>query len=275
MFQEHQRSFGARAVAVLASTFALGCGAAFAQIALPDQSRWAGNEIRFCINSESVLADLDRAVAQAVADALLIPAIFTEIGREVNRGRYDFLLPVDEMGLLAAFTQNCQVVTGFRLSARAPFWVTVTPAYYTTRVALALAPDADQALPPGSLVATRLAGPGDATLVSYLSAMPASRAWQRTTYRDNSMLLDALFGGAIDAAVIWEPAVFAATAGDPAARGVEVVTPPFEPVTVAFGMALLSTDVYLRALLDNAIASVLATDAVSGFARELGLPPPL
>lgn len=236
------------------------------------------DEIIFCLNASSALVEMDRDIAQAIGDALLLNVRFYEVQTPFATDAYDFRIPLSERDLFVTITNHCQAFMGVRLSpGRIPQWMTISAPYYASRSVIVtadpaitgfadIAADAD--------IGSRLGSPGDAQFTTYLRALGDSGRPRRIPYPNNATLLDRLADGSIDAAFIWEPALYLAGDGDPAALGITTTfPPPFSVPSVDFGVALLSQDTFMRGLIDEAITSVRADGTLAGIVDAYAIPP--
>lgn len=275
-----------RVGAVLALAATGFAGPAFAQpqdFALPpgilEQTRQlADNSIRFCINTASVLAPLDRAVAQAIADALLLDAEFYAVETPFAIVPYDFRIPFPARELYVIFNNHCDAFMGMRLSVgNMPEWMTISQPYFTTRAVVATADaaiDDWEALPDGASIASRMAAPGDVALTAYLRSLPEFGRPTRIPYPDYGLAIARLLDGSAAAAFVWEPALWFATDGAPEAGGVaHVFEPPFAVPPIAFGVAFFADDSFTRGLVDTALVALDQSGALAAvIEREVPVP---
>lgn len=239
---------------------------------LDETRRLEENRIVFCINAASVLADFDRAVAQAMTDALLLEAGFHDVETPFRTFPYDFRVRLAERDLFVEINNNCSALMGVRLVTVMPDWMTVSRPYYSTRAVMVATDPAITglgALPAGARIGSVLGSPGDNLLTRYLAALPEAQRPGRVPYPDYALALERLQDGSVQAAFIWEPALWYASDGDPAAMGiVSVFEPPFAVPPVAFGVALLVEDTFTRGLIDTAIAALEESGALDALIAE-------
>lgn len=243
---------------------------------LNDRLRIEGNAVTFCLNGASTLVEFERAVAEELATALLLEADFHELQSPARPFPYDFRLHLSGPELYVEMTNICDALVGFILSpVDFPQWLTITRPYYTSRFVLAAAdPDLTSLsdLPNGAAIGTRLGSSGDVALVTYRGAQTQEPGWLRRPYGDNEVLIDALLDGSAEAILVWEPALYRATEGDPASRGITVIPSSFRSPEMAFGIVVSSDDVYLRDLLDQAIEQAVRTGLIDQLRQEHELP---
>ena len=68
----------------------------------------------------------------------------------------------------------------------------------------------------------------DNRLASYLRSLPEAKRWVRRPYYNNERVLQKLDDGSTGAALVWEPALYFATEGDPEAAGYRQLPLPFQ-----------------------------------------------
>lgn len=243
---------------------------------LDDRLRIDAGAITFCLNGASTLVEFERAVAEELAATLLLEADFHELQPPALPFPYDFRLHLSGPELYVEMTNTCDALVGYVVSSVGfPQWLTITRPYYTSRFVLA-ATDPDLTgfsdLPEAAAIGARLGSSGDVALVTYRGAQTAEPDWLRRPYRDNWALIDALLDGSADAILVWEPALYRATEGDPGSRGIAVIPSPFRPPDKAFGIAVSREDAYLRSLLDQAIDEAERTGLIDQLRQEHGLP---
>ena len=167
---------------------------------------------------------------------------------------------------------------GFVLSDSFENWLTISRPYMDTGYALAVVGEtygdfAD--IPRDQAIGTRGMNNGDIALTSYLQALPEANRWRRFPYYDNAVLIERLLDGSIAAAVIWEPALYYATDGDPGMAGIRLASLPFSPRPTQIGIALLAEDIFLRTALDEAIAALVEDGVVAELMARHNLSQPM
>lgn len=267
---------------VLAAVFALSSSgtAAFGQAApavqedFLDHARRSGDRIHFCLNPASALVEFDRAVGQRLAEMLLLPAEFYELANLNSHYGLDYRITLSDSDLFIQVSNRCDAVIGFPNPAIGTIqeWLMTTQPYYKPRFVFAFAPGVGarfQDLPAGATIGSRVSVYADSFLRAFLGAQ-GSR-WQREIYSGNDLILAALTGGAIQAAVVWEPAINIAAKTDPVAAGIRVVDQPFVLPVLELSIALPTNQVFLRSALDDAITE-LRRSGLDELLAEFGLP---
>lgn len=243
-----------------------------------DQSRDINDdEILFCLNTTSALVEMDREIAQAIGDALLLNVRFHEVKSPFVIKPYDFRIPLSERDLFVTITNNCQAFMGVRLvPGQIPQWMTVSTPYYASRSVMATTDPAITGfadIAAGSDIGSRLGSPGDAQFSTYLRSLGESGRPRRIPYPSNDVLLERLAEGSVDTVFIWEPALYLAGNGDPASLGIAATfPPPFSVPAIEFGVALLSQDTFVRGLIDEAIVALRADGTLADIIDAHAIP---
>lgn len=238
------------------------------------------DDITVCLNKASALVELDRQVAQAIGDTLLLNVTFVELVSPVVPYKYDFRIPFPERGLYLEMTNKCQALMGLRLTAGGiPEWLTVSAPYYRSRSVFAVT-DATQsdfaAFDIGQAIGSRLGAPGDTQLTAYLRSMGDTGRPKRVPYPSNEILLDKIADASVSAAFIWEPALFLASDGNPEQLGItHTFDAPFASPVVEFGIAFPVQDTFLRGLFDEALRALVADDELASIISGFPIPPSL
>lgn len=239
-----------------------------------DFERRSGDRIHFCLNMSSSAVAFDRAVAEALADSLLVPAVFFEIVDVDPPLPFDYRFTLTTEELFVMVNNECDALMGYALPhvGTIPAWLTATPAYYTPHIVLATT-NADYSaladLPPGSVVGSRIGTPADTQWRSYTRS---NQTWRRQVFSTNDQIIDALLSGSIEAAFIWEPALYFAFDGDPEAAGISTIGFPFDIADVQIAIALPANEQFLRGLLTEAIDALIADGMLADLAAQYGLP---
>lgn len=239
-------------------------GAAFAQ-GIPEQlfetTRPAeGDTIRFCIDERTIAAPFDRAVSQAVADALLLNAVFlpAPTGFGLNAEGYS-----DELRL--AMNNDCDAMPGMSLQPNSPLlrWATFSRSYAEIPFAFVVTDPAFNTMndiPLDRTLGTAIGSVGESNFITYQSTLPANQRWRRLPYADPRLMLERLQDGTLAGMLLWGPTLGTITDGDPEAAGVRIVpTDPMPASNVSVGFIMSSNQTFVRTQIDQAIAS-LSTD---------------
>lgn len=256
-------------------TLGLFGGAAMAQdapgIFLDNIRRQQGNELRFCVDDAAVGAPFDRAVAQAIGDALLISVVFDRSpgGFPISGGGY-----FEELQI--RLNKNCDVVMGMSLQSGNPYpeWVTPTRPYATVPFVMAVI-DPDYRglsdIPRDRMIGTALGSAGEWAFIGTMQQRQKDARWKRLPYADRGLMLRRLRDGSLAGMLLWQPTLGKLLANDPEADTVRVI--PSDPVPqtyVRVGALLSSRDTYLRSQIDAAIGELIDDGTIAGLMAEMG-----
>lgn len=236
-----------------------------------------GDTISFCVHPKTLAAEFNRAVATEIAKSLLSKATFHNITPSAVTQPLDYSYPISESELLVYLTDFCQVFTGFNLVTDAgPEWLSYSRPYVRTGFVLAtLKPEYSRLedIPAGGSIGARFLSAADLKFLSYLQTLPEDKRWRRVNLFNNKVLLEKLFDGTLDAAMIWEPALRQGLKGNPRSEAVRMISMgSFQPPTINLGMAVRSNDTYLRTLLDQAIESIIKDGTLERLLVEYEIP---
>ena len=235
-----------------------------------------GQNIAFCVNTTSILADFDRAIASEIASALLIEHEIVEVVADgTPPATYDFRLPLYESEIYLALAHRCDVLMGYTQLANYPDWLTLTPPYLTTHTVLAVrAGEGGGADPlaPGRAVGSRFLSMADSTMLRHLQVMPESEQWQRIIYPDHGILIERLLDGSVDSILVWEPAIRTYIEDHPEAEGIEIISDlPFDVPATEFGMVMLRSNDFLHSTMTEAVVELTADGTFDRVAASHGL----
>lgn len=241
---------------------------------LSPSRRLLGDVLRLCVYTEGLTAKLDLAVAQAVADALLLKPEIHEVTHFIKIPGYD-AIPISEADLYVYLHNHCDAFLGFTLGPDIyDPWLTVTRPYVTTRfIAVTMDPELQRLgdLPSGAVVGTVMVSEGDVSVGAYLNSLPEERRWRRFPYPYAPVLIERLADGTVAAAVGWEPAFWFSYE----IHGVQPREIPGDPVAMPtrdVGMVLRSDQLYVRDAIDAAIAELAADGTLQRIYEEVGFP---
>ncbi|MCW5697502.1 MAG: hypothetical protein KIS96_12320 [Bauldia sp.] len=242
-----------------------------------DFTRRTDGRIHFCLNMASAIVEYDRAVAEAIADSLLVPPNFFEIiDPYMSPYPFDYRFTVGALNLFVGVSNECDALMGYLLPAYGtpPEWLTVTRPYLIAPTVFAVADPAYRRLediPPGMRIGTGLGEPGDATFRTYNNTRPASARWRRAVTPSPGDLVNGLLSGEYAGILIWEPGLHLALGGDPPEAGVSLASTPFSVPPLQFSVALPAAGAYVRGLLDQAITALEADGTLRALAIEHGI----
>jgi len=240
--------------------------------------RQGGNAITFCYNPEGMMAGFEQDLARAIADVLLIEGkLFALEASVLPQPPLDHRLPLQVAQIYVALAQDCDAIMGFSLSPSNPAFVLVTRPYMETpTIAVTIDPELAGLADIGKdgVVATRGLSLADNALINYVAAHPDEK-WTRSSYRTNRDLIEAALGGQVDLALVWEPALYVATDGDPSLFGLRVLPElPFPVRPLLTGIGTRAENTYLNQLLGEAIDELAADGTIAALMQRHLLMPP-
>ena len=263
--------------ALLALLGALAIGPVLAQ-ELPESlenntTRLQGDQITFCLDSTSVGAPFDHAVAEAIAGALLVKAAFVDAptGFPIDGGGY-----LAELKIVMA--NKCDVLLGISLQPNFPYpdWATPTRAYADIPYVLAVKDPSYNSLadiPRNKRIGTELASIGEYAFITYSQQQPQDQRWVRLPYADSKLMLKRLLDGTLGGMILWNPVLNQVTGGNPQSMGVRAIsTAPVPPSSVLVAGLVSSRDAFLRSQLDEAISSLIGDGTIQSLldANKMG-----
>jgi polar amino acid transport system substrate-binding protein len=231
------------------------------------------DELTFCLNTDSVLVEFDRAVAQAITDTLLLEATFHEMVYPTAPYKYDFRLPLTESQLFVTITNNCDAFMGFRITPDSiPDWLTVSRPYLESRMIFVTTNESYRSfaeIPAGEKIGVRMGGTGHRELRTFLQALPQGQRPSQVPYPNNELLIERLRDGSVSAILVWEFAPYFATSGNVELLGLKTsFEPPFPVPPLQFSATMLKQDTFVRGLIDDAIEELISNGALQQITME-------
>lgn len=273
----------ALAAAGLTLAFTTLASAQVQQLAVPrelysEQLRQTGNSVTFCYNTDGMLADFERALATEIANALLVEPRFYELEASVvYQPPLDHRLPLQTGQIFVVLAQHCDAIMGWSLSPSDPDFVMASRPYMVTdTVPVTINPEFTSFanVPPGTDVGTRGLSLADNALINYNAAQAEENRLRRVQYRNNRDLLEQVLGGAVEIGLVWAPALYFVTQGDPASYGLTIMEPPpFAIRPLETGIGTRSNDTYLNQILSDAIDALRADGTVERLLIEHSFAP--
>jgi polar amino acid transport system substrate-binding protein len=227
------------------------------------------SQLRYCVDPRDPSWEVDGAIADAIAQALLLEpkryVVKSKVVLEDLTKTYEILL------------KDCDLYMGFKLIPEGyPEWVTVTRPYYEEGYVFVSAdPDihALSEVPPGRAIGATIGTMAHYRLVSYLTGLPAETRWRVYPYGTNTLSLKSLLEGAVDAALVWAPDLWAKQREDPAYAGLHVIdSTPLPPTTIGVGALMLSDQKFLRTAVDEAIAALASVGSIQSILDKYEFP---
>jgi hypothetical protein len=240
---------------------------------LLDKSRsLQGNMIRACVDDASAGGQLDRAIAQAIGDALFLEVKFVP----ALRG-----FPINGEGYLAEMqvhlNNDCDLLMGIAVQPNSPFpdWALVTRPYARIPFVLATTePDFERLadIPKDRFIGTAVASLGELVFITTMTQRPEDQRWRRLPYADFKLMLQRMREGRLAAMLLWQPALAQLLADDPEAETVRLIaTDPVPLAEVRVGALINVRNDYLRSQVDAAIAELVEDGTIDQILEDLGL----
>ncbi|RDE10066.1 substrate-binding periplasmic protein [Pelagibacterium lacus] len=261
---------------VLGLTLACGAMPAQGQMLPPqllDSTRpTQGDSIRACVDDDSPGGPLDRAVAQAIGDALFLDVDFVP----ALRG-----FPLDGDGYLAEMeihlNNDCDLFMGIAVQPNSPFpeWAAMTRPYAQVPFVLVVADPDYRSLgdiPLGSTIGTAVASLGERVFITSMLQRPREERWRRLPYADFDLMTTRLLDGSLEGMLLWQPAWVRIAEQNAAASHLRII--PLDPVpqaVVQVGALISSYDTFLRTEVDAAIGALAADGTLDAILGDLGL----
>jgi len=226
-------------------------------------------KLRYCVDQRDPAWEVDGAIADAVAGALLI-----EPERYVVEK--DFVLE-DITRVYEVMLKHCDIHMGFKLIPEGyGEWVTLTRPYYEAQyVFVTTDPDihALGEVPPGHPIGATTGTSAHLLLATYLRTLPEKDRWPVYPMGTNDIALTSLLNGSIDVALVWAPDLWARQSEDPAYADLHVIdATPLPPTVLGVGALLLSNQTFLRTAVDEAIAALVEDGTIKGILDKYGFP---
>ncbi|ODT50113.1 transporter substrate-binding domain-containing protein [Devosia sp. 63-57] len=242
-----------------------------------DTLRQDGNSITFCYNPDGMMAGFEQELAQSIASVLLVePNLVAMTNPRIPTNPLDYRLPWLEDALFILLAEKCDVIMGYVLATSVPDWILLTRPYLSTGNLLVTKQEGIATiddLPLDQRIGTRSLSVSDNRLQSFLNTRPKDQRWKRATLYHNQRILEQLESGEIGAAVIWEPALYFATDGDPEAAGYHILPLPFVDRRTDIGMATRSNNTYLNSILGDAIGELINDGTLADLVDQFHLGP--
>jgi polar amino acid transport system substrate-binding protein len=234
--------------------------------------RVQGDRVTFCVDASPYTQPLERAILQAIADALLLEARFVDV-----QATYSITAEALLEDLYVLLADHCDAYAGISYTDGGyADWMTMTRPYVRYRSVLVTnQPDVDalRNLPRDATIGSLMTSQADTSLIAYLQSLPTQDRWRRLPYGDLELMLERLEDGTLGAALVWEPALYGRVGNDLEAAGLRAIDPsPLFGLEVSVAFALLGQNVYLRQALDAAIGSILEDGTLAAVLQGSTIP---
>lgn len=220
-----------------------------------------GEHLRLCVYDDGLSAQVDRQVAQAIGDVLLVNVSIVSVPAAIRVPGIEFV-PITEDELYIYLNNDCEGFMGITLAADVyPDWLTFTRPYVSTTFSVLTMDERVRRLgdlPPRQIIGTTMLSEADLRLISYNNALSEERRWRRFPYNFASLLYQRLVDGTVDAAIMWTPSwAWIQAQGEFSVDGVHIVEPaPLSLPTRDIGIILRSNETFIRSALDQAIEAL-------------------
>lgn len=227
------------------------------------------SQLRYCVDSRDGDWEVAGEIADAIAGGLLLEPVRYVVENEQITQEFE--------DIYAVMLEHCDLHMGFKLLADAyPYWLTVTRAYYQARyVFVTVNPDWRSLgdVPPGRPIGAAMATTADLRLITYIMALTPEKRWPRFPMGTNQQALEALVGGTVDVALVWEPELWALQKSNPAYADLRVIDSEPLPETVE-GVAgvMLSDETFLRTAVDEAITALIPDGTIQSILDKYKFP---
>lgn len=237
---------------------------------LHNTRRLDGDRLQVCSDRTGKIGDFDRAVAQAIADALFLTPDFHEGFGGFPTSGDGFL---DELQI--AMTNSCDIMTGMTVQANSPFpdWAVLSRPYvslpylFVVRDDYAALPD----VPVDRKLGTALSSMGERVFITWNQQQPESRRYVRLPYADMDLMTKRVADGSIAGMVIWAPVFAQLQKTNPDARGLHAISmAPVPEMVTRVGILLKARDTYLRHQVDQAIDALVADGTIATLMADFG-----
>ena len=172
--------------------------------AVEGRRRLNADELSLCVWTPSPTATIDAAVAEELGAALLMNVNLHYIDPGKNLTSDEFWRIV-----YASLLDHCDGFLGVRLTSEVyPDWLTTTAPYFDAKyylVAKENKPDGLASFNAGDRIASPVYTVIDESVIAYNSTLTSDKRWLRLPYEDPERIIDLVFAGSIEAAVVWGP----------------------------------------------------------------------
>ncbi len=211
------------------------------------------SEFRYCVDTRDSAWQEDGAIADAIAQALLLQPQRYVIPSE--------MVAEDLTKIYAILLEKCDIIMGFKLIPSGyPGWLTATRAYKEIGYSF-ITPRSDVKtladLPPLRAIAATGGTTAHIRLVSYNLSLPIEKRWLVYPFGNDQLALNAVLTKTADMALVWESSFLALQKEDPAYRDFHIIAPaPLPSTLLGVGGVILKQNTFLRSAVDQAITAL-------------------
>lgn len=238
---------------------------------LDNTRRMDGDKLQVCLDQTGKTREFDRAVAQAIADALFLTAEFHEgFGGYPTSGE-GFM---DELQI--AMNNSCDIMVGMTVQENSPFpdWAVLSRPYVSLPYVLAVKDDyrALPDIPRDRKLGTALSSMGERVFITWNQQQPEEQRFIRLPYADMELMARRVADGSIAGMMIWQPVLAELEkSGNPDAAALHAI--PMKPVpdtVTRVGILMKARDSYLRTQVDEAIDALVTDGTIAGLMQDFG-----
>lgn len=237
---------------------------------LKNTRRMDGDKMQVCLDVTGRVQAFDRAIAQAIGEALFLEVEFHEgFGGYPTSGE-GFL---DELQI--AMTNSCDMMMGMTVQENSPFpeWAVLSRPYVSLPYMLAVKDDyqALADIPKSRKLGTALSSMGERVFITWNQQQPKEQRFIRLPYADMDLMAKRVADGSIAGMVIWQPVFAELQKTNPDAAGLHAIPLAPVPDTVTrVGILIKARDSYLRRQLDEAIDALVADGTIVAIMADFG-----
>lgn len=239
------------------------------QTFLNEPSNLDRNVLRFCVYPRSATAEIDRAVALALGDALLTPVEIIDVETTISIEGID-TIPMSLEDLYLLLENECNAFMGIDLATGVyPDWLILSRSYLEAAyvlVARAGEYTTFDELEPPQAVATQSMSLGDSRFGFYLRTLSEDQRLRRVPYPTTHLQLERLLDGTVDAALVWEPWLTTDVGRDDKIEEISLGNFTFGERVIGIGLHV--NDSFLRTSLDGAIEALSDDGTLEAIVRD-------
>lgn len=229
-----------------------------------------GSTVRLCQFSGVPTAEFDRSVGEAIADRLLLESEYTELGAGYGIGG-EFA----GQDLYVSLVNDCDIILGMGLGPNLyPEEFSPTRPYAGfSYVGVTTDPQVQRLadIPSDQRLGARVASFGYTTAMRYAATLPQDQRWQILPYGDIDLMVTRLVDGTLGGMVIYGPTLATVLAEQPDLDLTQFSITPDTAAEIEIGGIMLTSNTYLRTLVDDAIASMIEDGTIESLIVEAGL----
>lgn len=226
--------------------------------------------VSFCEDPREPAHAVDRAIAEAIAGALLVEPRIHVVERQV-------VVEQEYEGLYVDLIDHCAVYLGFKLYSNTyPGWLTLTRPFYEARFVVVTPNQEWRSLddvPKDVAIGAVQGTMGDIRFLTLNNARAAAERWRRAPVGRPERAFDALLDGVVGALIVWEPWWWALRQERPELAQLRVLdSPEISEPWIGVGGITLADRAFVRSSVDQAIASLAADGTLEQILESFDFP---